>query len=203
MHNGRCHHSWRAEGECRAEGTIVAVGDSLTAGFGVAAEDSYPALLERKLRDAGHAFRVVNAGINGEKSGEALERVGRILELQPDIVILQTGTNDGLRNVPPQEMKGNIRAIVRELSQQGVTVVLAGMRNLKPRKGDYDELFARAYPEIAEEEGIILIPLFLEGVAGVPGLNRADGIHPTEEGYRIIAETVYPFVQKALERARG
>lgn len=202
MNERHCIPESPLQRKSRGEGTIVAVGDSLTAGFGVAAEESYPALLERKLRDAGHEYRVMNAGINGEKSGEALARVDRILALRPDIVILQTGTNDGLRNVPPQEMKGNIRAIVRALSEQGVTVVLAGMKNLKPRKGDYDEVFARAYPEIAEEEGSILIPLFLEGVAGVPSLNRADGIHPTAEGYRLVVETIYPFVLEAIERAR-
>lgn len=181
-------------------GTIIAVGDSLTVGFGVAPGRSYPALLERKLREAGYDYRVINAGINGEKSGEALARIGRILLLKPDIVILQTGTNDGLRNVSPEEMKGNIEAAVRTLVKNGVTVVLAGMRNLIRRKGNYDERFAAAYPEISGKLGVILIPWFLAGVAGKPGLNRADGIHPTAEGYRIVVETVYPFVVEAIER---
>jgi acyl-CoA thioesterase-1 len=202
MNNRQCNPESPPQRECRRGGTIVAVGDSLTAGFGVAAEESYPALLERKLRDAGYEFQVINAGINGEKSGEALARVERILALQPDIVILQTGANDGLRNVPPAEMKGNIQALVHALKGHGITMVLAGMKNLKSRKGDYDEVFVRAYPEIAEEEGCILIPLFLAGVAGIPNLNRADGIHPTAEGYRIVVETVYPFVVEAIERAR-
>jgi acyl-CoA thioesterase-1 len=96
-------------------------------------------------------------------------------------------------------MKGNIEAIVRTLVERGVTVVLAGMENLKRRKGDYDELFSRAYPEVARQHGVILIPLFLAGVAGEPGLNRADGIHPTAEGYGIVVETVYPFVVQAIE----
>jgi acyl-CoA thioesterase I len=188
------------EGTSSGRGMIIAVGDSLTVGFGVAEQEAYPALLERKLRNTGYDYRVVNEGINGEKSGEALARIGRILSQRPDIVILQTGTNDGLRGVPPGEMKENIGAIVRTLVGHGVTVVLAGMENLKHRKGDYDVLFARAYPEVAGEHGVLLIPLFLAGVAGVPGLNRADGIHPTAEGYRIVAETVYPFVVKAIER---
>jgi acyl-CoA thioesterase I len=190
------------ERESRRRGTIAAVGDSLTAGFGVAADESYPALLERKLRDGGYDYRVINAGCNGEKSGEALARINQILSLKPDIVILQTGTNDGLRGVSPEEMKGNIRAIVRALMAHGITVVLAGMENLKRRKGEYDAVFARAYPEIAREQGVILIPLFLAGVAGEPRLNRGDGIHPTVEGYRIVVETVYPFVVEAIEMAR-
>jgi acyl-CoA thioesterase-1 len=202
MNNSHCDPESPPEREAVRGGTIVAVGDSLTAGFGVAADESYPALLERKLREEGHEYRVINAGINGEKSGEALARIDRILSLKPDIVILQTGTNDGLRGVSPDEMKGNIHAIVRTLIGHGITVVLAGMENLKRRKGDYDEVFARAYPEIAEEEGVILIPLFLAGVDGEPRLNRGDGIHPTAEGYRIVVETVYPFVAEALERAR-
>jgi acyl-CoA thioesterase-1 len=202
MDNRQCDSESPAEGKTVRGGTIVAVGDSLTAGFGVAADESYPALLERKLREAGYDYRVINAGINGEKSGEALARLARILSLGPDIVVLQTGTNDGLRGVSPEEMKGNIQAIVRALTQQGITVVLAGMENLKRRKGDYDEVFARAYPEIAEEESVILIPLFLAGVAGNPHLNRGDGIHPTAEGYRIVVETVFPFVVRAHERAR-
>ncbi len=183
-------------------GTIIAVGDSLTAGFGVDPGHAYPALLERKLRDAGYDFRVINEGINGEKSGEALARIDRILSQKPDIVILQTGTNDGLRGVPPEEMKGNIEAIIRTLVAHGITVVLAGMENLKRHKGNFDEVFARAYPEGAREHGVILIPLFLAGVAGEPGLNRPDGIHPTAEGYRIVVETVYPFVIEAIERMR-
>jgi len=184
-------------------GTIVAVGDSLTRGFGVAEDRSYPSLLERKLRAEGYDYRVINAGINGEMSGEALARISRVLSLKPDIVILQTGTNDGLRGASPVEMKGNIEAIVRTLREHGVAVVLAGMENLKRRTGDYDGLFAAAYPQVAREQGAILIPLFLAGVAGEPGLNRGDGIHPTAEGYRIVAETVYPFVLEAIERVQS
>lgn len=183
-------------------GRIVSVGDSLTAGFGVAEGEAYPALLERKLRDAGYDYRVINAGVNGEKSGEVLGRLDAIIAQRPDIVILQTGTNDGLRGHSPLDMKRNIQAIVRALNEHGATVVLAGMQNLKKRKGEYDEIFADAYGEIAREEGVILIPLFLTGVAGDPGLNRADGIHPTAEGYRRVVETVFPHVVEAIEQRR-
>jgi acyl-CoA thioesterase-1 len=194
------HSPQQQNSDCK--GTIIAVGDSLTAGFGVAEEMAYPARLERRLQDAGYDFRVINAGINGEKSGEALARIGTILSRNPDIVILQTGTNDGLRGVPPKEMERNIDILVRTLVERKITVVLAGMQNLKRRKGDYDALFARTYPEIAGRHGAILIPFFLEGVAGEPHLNRNDGIHPTAEGYRIVVETIYPFVLQAIDIAR-
>jgi acyl-CoA thioesterase-1 len=183
------------------KGMIIAVGDSLTAGFGVAEEQAYPARLERKLRNAGYDFRLINAGINGEKSGEVLSRIDTILSRKPDIVILQTGTNDGLRGVHPEDMERNIDAIVHSLLEHKVTVVLAGMQNLKRRKGDYDELFARVYPNIAGKHGLILIPFFLAGVAGEPHLNRNDGIHPTAEGYQIIADSVYPYVLQSIEKA--
>jgi acyl-CoA thioesterase-1 len=181
--------------------TIVAVGDSLTRGFGVAEDRSYPALLERKLRDSGYEYSVINEGINGEKSGEALARIGRILSLKPDIVILQTGANDGLWGLSTLEMKENIGAIVRTLRDHGVTVVLAGMENLVQGTGEYDRLFAAVYPEVAREQGAILIPHFLAGVTGDPSLNRRDGIHPTAEGYRIVVETVFPLVVEAIEQA--
>ncbi len=181
---------------------IVAMGDSLTVGYGVAEADAYPARLERKLREAGHSCRVLNAGVNGEKSGEALSRLPQVLAMEPEVLILQTGTNDGLRGVPPEEMHRNIADIVRTLQERGVRVVLAGMRNLKQRTGDYDEAFARVYPAVAERFGVILIPEFLTGVAGQPGLNRADGIHPTGEGYRLVVETVFPYVVQVLDGLR-
>jgi acyl-CoA thioesterase I len=183
--------------------TIVAMGDSLTVGYGVAEAQAYPAQLERQLRAAGHACRVLSAGVNGEKSGEALARLGRVLALKPDLVVVQTGTNDGLRGVPPGEMHGNIDTIVRTLLAQGVAVVLAGMRNLQQRKGSYDEEFAQVYPAVAARYGVVLIPEFLAGVAGVAALNRADGIHPTAEGYGLIVRTVLPHVERALAGLAG
>ena len=202
MKNDNADAITRLVRESAGSGTIIAVGDSLTAGYGVAPEENYPALLERKLRLAGYDYRVINAGINGEKSGEALARIDSIIAQKPKIVILQTGANDGLRGLPPEEMKRNIQAIVRALVGHGVAVVLAGMRNLKKRKGDFDQLFARVYSDVAREEGVILVPSFLEGVAGDPALNRADGIHPTAEGYRIVVATVFPHVVEAVKRCR-
>jgi acyl-CoA thioesterase I len=184
------------------EGTIVAVGDSLTAGLGVDEKDTYPARLERKLREAGYPWRVANAGISGETSSGALSRVEWVLKLSPDIVILETGANDGLRGIDPGVMKRNIDETVRILKKNRVTVVLAGMRMVANLGREYTGAFSAVYPSVAGKQGVILIPFFLEGVAGEPDLNQADGIHPTAEGYRIVAETVYPYVKKAIEERK-
>lgn len=180
------------------QGTIVAVGDSLTAGYGVKEEDAYPAQLEKKLRAAGYRWRVINAGISGETSSGALSRINWVLKLKPDIVILETGANDGLRGIDPKVMKENISATVRILKKNNVKVVLAGMRMLTNMGQDYTKAFYSVYTEIARKEGLILIPFFLAGVAGDPVLNQADGIHPFAGGYRIVTETVYPYLLQAI-----
>ncbi len=178
-------------------GTIVAVGDSLTAGYGVNDEDAYPARLERKLQAAGYHWRVVNAGISGETSSGTLSRVAWILKLKPDIVILETGANDGLRGIDPQVTKNNIDATVTALKQNHVTVILAGMRMVTSMGRDFTEKFAALYPAVARKHELLLMPFFLQGVAGDPALNQEDGIHPVSEGYRIITDKVYPFVLQA------
>ena len=185
------------------EGTIVAMGDSLTAGLGVAEEDAYPARLEKKLRSAGYQWKVVNAGISGETSSGALSRINWVLKLKPDIVILETGANDGLRGIDPQVTKKNIDETIRILKENRVTVVLAGMRMVTNLGREFTRAFAAVYPDLAAKHGLILVPFFLQGVAGAPSLNQADGIHPTAEGYRIVAETVYPFVRAAIDRKRA
>ena len=178
-------------------GTIVAVGDSLTAGYGVNEADAYPARLEKKLQAAGYRWRVVNAGISGETSSGTLSRVDWVLRLKPDIVILETGANDGLRGVDPQVTKNNIAETVRIFKQNRVTVILAGMRMVTSMGREYTEKFADVYPAVAQKHDLILIPFFLQGVAGDPALNQDDGIHPVAEGYRIITNMVYPYVLQA------
>ena len=179
-------------------GTIVAMGDSLTAGLGVSENDAYPAQLERKLRMAGLDWRVVNAGINGETSSGALSRVDWVLRLKPNIVILETGANDGLRGIDPRMMQKNIDEAIRILKKNNVIVVLAGMRMLKNLGAEYTGAFDAVYPRLAAKHGVILIPFFLQGVAGEPSLNQGDGIHPTAEGYRAVTELVYPYVLRAI-----
>jgi len=196
-----------ASGTCRAqappdEGLIVALGDSLTAGLGLNERDAWPAQLERRLRAAGFRWQVINAGISGETSSGARARLAWVLGLKPDIMVLETGANDGLRGIPPQVLRTNLDAILSTLRENRVTVVLAGMQMLRNMGPLYTTAFARVYPELAQKHQAILIPSFLEGVAADPALNQADGIHPTVEGYRIITDLVYPRVLDAIARVR-
>jgi len=184
------------------EGTIVAMGNSLTAGLGVAEEQAYPAQLEALLRSNGYRFRVVNAGISGETSSGALSRTKWTLTLKPDIVILETGANDGLRGVSPDVIRQNISAIVQQFQQQNIVVILAGMRMVQNLGDTYTMAFANVYQTIAQTPGLIFMPFFLDGVGGNPDLNQADGIHPTAEGYRRIVARLYPYVKTAIEQMR-
>jgi acyl-CoA thioesterase-1 len=182
------------------QGVIVCMGNSLTAGYGVDEDKAYPALLESRLREAGYSYTVINAGVSGETSSGALSRLDWMLTLAPDIVILETGANDGLRGVDPALTRRNIKAIVSELQARGIVVVLAGMQMVRNLGPDYTRSFGAIYPDIAESSGVILMPFFLEGVAGRPGLNQADGIHPTAEGYRRITANLYPYVLEAIRQ---
>lgn len=180
------------------KGTIVAVGDSLTAGYGVNEADAYPAQLEKKLQVAGFNWKVINAGISGETSSGTLSRVAWVLKLKPDIVILETGANDGLRGIDPEVTKKNIDETVRILKDNRVTVILAGMRMVTSMGRDYTSEFGAIYPAVAKKHNLILIPFFLQGIAGIPSLNQDDGIHPIAEGYRIITDMIFPYVAQAL-----
>lgn len=188
-----------AETAQRPTGTIVALGDSLTAAYGLPEDAGYPARLEKKLNDAGLDYRVVNAGVSGETSSGALSRIKWMLSMKPDIVILETGANDGLRGIPTDLMQRNIDDAVKAIQESGATVVLAGMKMLRNMGREYTERFEAAYTTVARERGVILMPFFLEGVAGDPNLNQEDGIHPTAKGYAIITENIYPYVVKAIE----
>jgi len=179
---------------------IVAFGDSLTAGLGVAAEQNYPSRLEQTLRAAGYPHRVINAGISGDTTAGGLRRVDAVLALHPVIVILEFGANDGLRGAPLPEIRANLDQIIRRLQTAKIRVVLAGMK-LPPNYGpEYTDRFAALYAELARQRHAALIPFFLDGVAGVDGLNQADGLHPTAEGYRIIVDRIWPRLRPLLGR---
>jgi len=169
---------------------IVAFGDSLTAGLGVAVDESYPAELQRRLDALGLRYRVVNAGVSGETTAGGLRRVPWILRSKPEIVILELGANDGLRGLRVEETKANLEQIIQQLQQSGAQVVLAGMK-LPPNYGkDYRTAFERLYSDLAARYHLPLIPFFLEGVAASNTLNQSDGIHPTARGYRVIVEAI-------------
>jgi len=188
----------KAQPEKKYEGTIVAVGDSLTEGLGVDEELAYPAVLEEKLEKQGYPYQVINAGISGETSSGTLSRINWVLTLKPDIVILVIGANDGFRGIDPALIKSNIQTILRTLKEQNVTVVLGGMQMVQNLGRDYTGTFAEIYPEVARSEDVILFPFFLAGVAADPGLNQADGIHPTAEGYQVIVDNITPYVIEAI-----
>lgn len=185
------------------EGTIVAVGDSLTAGYGLRETEAYPAQLEKKLRQAGYNWRVVNAGISGETSSGALSRIDWVLKLKPDIVILETGANDGLRGIDPKLVHKNVDKIVSTLQTKNVVTVLAGMKMFQNLGHSYTTEFTTLYAKVARNHNTLLIPFFLANVAGDRSLNLSDGIHPNADGYRKVTDTVYPYVLKAIERWRG
>ncbi|HEY5931915.1 MAG TPA: arylesterase [Nitrospira sp.] len=177
---------------------IVAFGDSLTAGLGVQADDSYPAQLQRRLDSFGYRYRVINAGVSGDTTAGGLRRVPWILNNKPDLVILELGANDGLRGLPLNQAQSNLRQIIRQLQEAGTTVVLAGMK-LPPNYGqDYTASFEAMYQMLAKECRLPLIHFFLEGVGGSSSLNQADGIHPTKEGYEVIVEQVLKVLKPVL-----
>ncbi len=181
---------------------IVAFGDSLTAGLGVSAEESYPAQLQRRLDDAGLRYRVVNAGVSGDTTAGGLRRVAWVLNSKPRVVILELGANDGLRGLSLQETRGNLERIIRQFQGASVTVVLAGMK-LPPNYGtEYTAGFETIYRSLAQKYHLTLIPFFLDGVAGSTSLNQADGIHPTGEGYQIIANKIFETVKPLLDQTK-
>jgi acyl-CoA thioesterase-1 len=186
------------------EGTIVAVGDSLTAGLGVAEDQAYPAQLQRRLQAEGYNYRVIYAGVSGETSSGARSRIDWVVSsLDPDIVILETGANDGLRGLDAGLLQSNLDWLVERLKRQNIQVVLAGMLMLPNLGPDYTRAFAEIYPHIADKHDVLFIPFFLEGVAGQADLNQADMLHPTAQGYSRVVETVYPFVIEAIGQHRA
>jgi len=181
---------------------IVAMGDSLTEGLGVPEAEAYPALLEQMLRADGHHVRVINAGISGETSSGALSRVAWTMRLEPDIVVLATGANDGLRALQTDLLADNLDQIVGHFKAHGVVVVLAGMKALQNMGPDYMRRFEQVYPRVAVDHDLILMPFLLEDIALKPQYTLSDGLHPNSEGYQIMAENLLPFMVEAIARVQ-
>jgi acyl-CoA thioesterase I len=183
-----------------AERVIVAFGDSLTAGLGVAAHEAWPALLDARLRRDGYPYRVVNAGVSGDTTAGGVRRVDWVLRAAPAIVIVELGANDGLRGLPVDTMRANLDTIVRRLQGAGVRVLLTGMR-VPPNYGAaYARDFSDAFAQVAKATGAPFMPFLLEGVAADAALNQPDGIHPTAAGHAVIAERLWPYVRRLVTR---
>jgi len=177
---------------------VVFLGDSLTAGYGLDASQAYPSLVQQRLREAGITADVVNAGVSGDTSAGGLRRLDWALDGDVEVLVVALGGNDALRGLSTDELRRNLAAIIGRARERGVTVILAGMEAPPNLGRTYTSAFRRVYRDLAAEYRIALIPFLLEGVAGRPGLNQADLIHPNAEGARKIAALVWPFVERAM-----
>jgi len=179
---------------------IMFFGNSLTAGMGLDTEDAFPALIQNKLDSLELPYQVINAGLSGETTASGKNRLEWVLNQKVDIFILELGANDGLRGVPLNETRNNLQDIINFVKEKnpGVKIVLAGMQ-IPPNLGtDYTAGFRKIFPELAEKNDVELIPFLLEDVTGIPELNQGDGIHPTVEGHKIVAENVWVVLKDIL-----
>lgn len=183
---------------------IIAFGDSLTAGFGLAEKESYPYLLQEKLKADGFDYEVVNAGVSGDTSLGGLERADWVLEQDnAQILILELGANDLLRGVPVDKMKDNLDKIIRKAKAKNIKILLCGMLAPPTMGAQYQRDFLKAFPDLAAEHKVEFLPFLLDNVATVKELNQADGIHPNAEGEKIMTENVYKALRPMLgERIR-
>ena len=186
--------------ESRPAGTprVVFLGDSLTAGAGLEADQAFPALVGRALVAEGLPVQAVNAGVSGDTTAGGLRRLDWVLRQKPDVVVVGLGGNDGLRGLEPRASEENLRAIVRRSREAGAAVLLLGMQ-MPPNYGpEYAGQFREIYPRLARELNAPLVPFMLEGVGGRPEMNLPDGIHPTADGHRRIAENVVPLLREVV-----
>jgi acyl-CoA thioesterase-1 len=184
------------------EKVILFLGDSLSAGFGLDVEDAFPSLIQKKIEQEKLPFKVINAGLSGETTAGGLRRIDWLLKQKVDVLVIELGGNDGLRGIAPSETKKNLQGIIDKAREKNpdMVIVLAGMQAPPNMGKDYTEKFRAIFPALAKKNSIALIPFLLEGVAGNPRLNLPDGIHPTAEGHRIIAETVWNTLNPILSR---
>jgi acyl-CoA thioesterase-1 len=182
---------------------IVVLGDSLTAGLGLPADEAFPAKLERALKAKGLAIEVINAGVSGDTASGGLARLDWSVPEGTDAVILELGANDMLRGIDPKLTRQALEEIVRRLSARGVPVLLAGMRAAANLGNDYRRAFEALYSDLAGRYDLLLYPFFLDGVAGEAGLNQSDGLHPTAAGVDAIVARILPKVEELVRRARN
>jgi acyl-CoA thioesterase-1 len=178
---------------------IVFLGDSLTAGYGLARSESVPALIQARLDREGYGYEVVNAGVSGDTSAGGVSRLDWALDGDVRILVVELGANDGLRGLPVETMKRNLDTIISRAKARGIKVLLAGME-APPNYGPaYTSAFRQAFRDLADAHDVAFVPFYLEGVAGIPELNLADGIHPNARGARIIERTIWEALEPLLE----
>ncbi|KAF0232148.1 MAG: G-D-S-L family lipolytic [Desulfovibrionaceae bacterium] len=178
---------------------IAALGDSLTAGYGLRPNEAFPAALQQELARRGHSVEMINFGISGDTTAGGVSRVSAVIRARPDGVILELGANDALRGFEPALAEANLDRIIGMLRAEGIPVMLTGMRAVMGMGKRYGEEFAAIYPRLAAKHGLRLYPFFLEGVAGDPALNLPDGLHPTAQGIREIVRRILPDVEAFLK----
>lgn len=181
---------------------VIFLGDSLTAGLGLPADHAFPALVAASLRERGRPVRFVNAGVSGDTTTGALERLDWLLDQRPYLLVVGLGANDAFRGQPVERIEANLRVIVRRAKDAKARVLVLGMRIPTNYGPEYAEAFAAVYPRIAHDEGATLMPFLLDGVGGHEDLNQPDGIHPNDAGERIVAANVLPYVERALSSSR-
>lgn len=180
---------------------VVFLGDSLTAGYGLSKEQSVPSLMQKRLDAEGYNYEVVNHGVSGDTSAGGVSRLEWALSGDVRVLVLELGANDGLRGVPVESMKANLETIISGAKKRGVRVLLTGME-APPNHGPvYTADFRQAFRDLAREHDVAFVPFYLEGVAGNPALNIADGIHPNVDGTAIVERTVWRELEPLLEKS--
>jgi acyl-CoA thioesterase I len=189
---------WSATAATARTSKVLAFGDSLTAGFGLPPEQSFPAQLEKRLRADGLDVQVINGGQSGDTTAGGLARLDWSLAEKPDLVILELGANDMLRGIDPATVRANLDKLIGRIKASGAKLLLAGMQSSPNWGANYQKEFDRIYPELARLHGVALYPFFLEGVVMKPELNQPDGLHPNARGVALIVGHVAPDVAKLL-----
>ncbi len=191
-----------AENITKAKIIILALGDSLTAGYGLDKGLSFPDKLQTRLNEMGMDVAVVNGGVSGDTSAGGLARIGWLLKPRPHAVIVELGANDGLRGLDPASTRDNIDAILELLKQENIPVLLTGMQAPPNLGHDYGAEFNSIYPEMATKHDAVYYPFYLEGVAARPELNQKDGIHPNAQGVDIIVAAILPSIRQLIEQVK-
>ncbi len=181
--------------------TIVVLGDSIAAGYGVDPGQAFPSLLQKKVEASGLSYKVVNAGLSGDTTAGGARRISWLLKRPIDVLVVELGGNDGLRGIPPEETGANLEKIIDAAREKNPTVkiLLAGMQMPQNMGASYTEKFKAVFPAVAKKKQVTLLPFLLEGVGGKADLNQPDRIHPNPEGHKIVADTVWAGLEPVLK----